>query len=125
MVFTDDATTPTTFYGALKYVCEWLGTNRPFAKVILISSPKRFDNLFVDTDEKGYQENNNGDTLEDFANAIEDVAGLYSYPYLDFFHNSGINVKNASTWLDSDLVHPNQYCGIKLGHMISAKIRES
>ena len=122
---TSDSTTPTDFYGALKYVCEWLGTNRPYAKVIMISSPKRFDSAFVTTDSKGYQVNNNGDTLEDFANAIKEVAELYSYPYLDFFHNSGINANNASAWLDSDMLHPNQPCGIKLGHMIAEKIRES
>ena len=120
---TDDATTPTTFYGALKNVCEWLGSNRPFTKVLLISSPKRFDSIFETVNELGYQENNNGDTLEDFANAIGEVAKLYSYGFADLFHVSGINIGNASTWLTNDLLHPNVPCGIRLGHIIADAIR--
>lgn len=119
---TDSTTSPTTYCGALKYVCEWIAENVPTARVILVSSPKRFDSQFVTVNNLGYQENNNGDTLEDFSNAIKAIADLYSYTFCDLFHESGINSGNYATYLDSDGLHPNYYGGWRIAQILASKI---
>lgn len=112
-----------TFYSALKYVCEWLSTNMPKAKVLLISSPKRFDCEDLPKNEKGYPLNSKGNSLEDFANAIKDVAELYSYPFLSLFHTSGINKNNYLSYLAEDALHPNNDGGVMIGYLIANKFR--
>ena len=121
----DGTLAASSFYAALKYVCEWLGTNIPKARVVLVASPKRFDEQFVTTNSKGYQLNSNSNSLEDFADAIRAVADLYSYKFCDLFHRSGINTNNYATYLNNDKLHPSYYGGGIIGHIIANAIKEA
>lgn len=128
----DGTTTPqeTYFWGALKYVCEWLGTNLPTAKVLFITHTQRWgtaaDLQFI-TDNgynnRGFIKNNLGYSLEDYTNAVCECASLYGYDYLDLFHMSGVNKFNGASFYESDLLHPTSASGVKIGHMIADKLK--
>ena len=94
-----------TFCGAMNYVCKWIAENVPTARVVLVCSPKRMDG----TGHNPYVENSNGDTLEDFANAIGQIAKVYGYSVCDLFHEFRCNQYNYLTYLDNDALHPSVY----------------
>lgn len=121
-----------TFMGALNYVANWLSVNRPNAQVLFITHSQRYNS----TDEEycakygisdnGYAKNSKGNTLEDFAKAIIDVANKYGYPVCDLFHNSGINKNNLSVYYEDDKLHPNsRYGGVRIGNLIAQSIISS
>lgn len=127
---TDSSENPTTFYGCLKYVCEWLGTNRPTAKILFITHSQRFtstDTTFASTNgvsDNGHPKNGKGNTLEDFANAIVRVANMYGYDVCDLFHTSGINKHTYTSYYDSDGLHPSKKGGTFLGRKIAMSINK-
>ncbi len=51
-------------------------------------------------------ENGLGFTMEDYADAMEEVCRLEGIPYVDVYHDSGITLENASRY-SKDLIHPN------------------
>lgn len=107
----------TTFYGALKLLCEGLKEEYPHTMVVFITPIKRkIDNANFDP-VKGY-ENLEGKYLIDYVNAIKEVCGFYSYPVLDMSTKSCVNA-----WLEDDVtemipdgIHPNL-----LGHKLMKK----
>lgn len=97
----DNADTPTTFYGALKYVVTTLATNNPKAKLMLITPMKttKFKYHTYDTD-GNLMKNANGNTQLEFVNAIKEVGEYYSIPVLDMYSES-----NYSPYLPSQIGH--------------------
>lgn len=103
--FGDMSSTGTnTFYGALKYLCEFL-LNKYCGKPIVFFTPikrvvynyDRWDGSKTPRADSGtidlayYQTNECGKTLEDYANAIKEVCGFYGIPVLDLFNEGLIN----------------------------------
>lgn len=89
-----------SFYAALRYIAEYLRTHLPYAKVYWCT-PQRFPTCMV--------QNTNGNTLEDFANAVLDVGREFGFVCVDFFHNIMVDLAAVPyNWLFlSDTLHLN------------------
>ncbi len=99
----DDANTE-SFYGRLKYTCDLLSAKYPNALVILVTPLPRHD---CEDGTKGAVEPTK--TLVDYADAIRQVAALYSFPVLDLTRESGMQMRSKAfrTAYMADNIHPN------------------
>lgn len=99
----DDANTE-SFYGRLKFTCDLLSAKYPNALVILVTPLPRHD---CEDGTKGTVEPTK--TLVDYADAIRQVAALYSFPVLDLTRESGMQVRSKAfrTAYMADNIHPN------------------
>ena len=70
----------------------------------------------------GEPKNNLGLTLEDYTNAICEVANYYAYEPLDLHHISGVNENTASAFYDSDGLHPRYTAGVKIAYWVASHI---
>ena len=86
----DDANTE-SFYGRLKYTCDLLSAKYPNALVILVTPLPRHD---CEDGTKGAVEPTK--TLVDYADAIRQVAALYSFPVLDLTRESGMQMRSKA-----------------------------
>lgn len=118
------------FWGALKYVCEWLGANRKNARVLFITHTQRWstakDLEFLEdngVNNRGFIKNNRGYSLEDYTNAVVECAHLYGYDVLDLFHMGEVNKFNGDAFYESDLLHPTSASGVRIGHIVAEKLR--
>lgn len=99
----DDANTE-SFYGRLKLTCDLLSAKYPNALVILVTPLPRHD---CADGTKGTVEPTK--TLVDYADAIRQVAALYSFPVLDLTRESGMQMRSKAfrdTYM-ADSIHPN------------------
>lgn len=99
---TKDSTDVSTFGGALGSLLKKIYNDNKNCRVLVLTPIQRA----IVNDWGTYTENNNGNTLEDFAEMCKEVANYYSTPCADLFHGSGINTFNVSS-LTMDGVHPN------------------
>lgn len=127
----DDATSPTTFYGALKYVFEWVSTNLPKCLIVPITHTQRWastkDLEFIANNgygTGGQPKNDLGFSLLDYANAIIDVASRYGYKTLDFNRWGQVNKNNEGSFYGSDHLHPSAVSYILLGNKIAKFIQQ-
>ena len=99
----DDANTK-SFYGRLKFTCDLLSAKYPNALVILVTPLPRHD---CTDGTKGTVEPTK--TLVDYADAIRQVAALYSFPVLDLTRESGMQMRSKAfrTAYMADNIHPN------------------
>ena len=99
----DDANTE-SFYGRLKLTCDLLSAKYPNALVILLTPLPRHD---CEDGTKGTVEPTK--TLVDYADAIRQVAALYSFPVLDLTRESGMQMRSKTfrTAYMADNIHPN------------------
>lgn len=99
----DDANTE-SFYGRLKFTCDLLSAKYPNALVILVTPLPRHD---CEDGTKGAVEPTK--TLVDYADAIRQVAALYSFPVLDLTRESGMQMRSKAfrTAYMADNIHPN------------------
>ena len=99
----DDANTE-SFYGRLKFTCDLLSAKYPNALVILVTPLPRHD---CEDGTKGTVEPTK--TLVDYADAIRQVAALYSFPVLDLTRESGMQMRSKAfrTAYMADNIHPN------------------
>lgn len=122
-VMTDEATTQTTFYGALKYLVTRLTFNNPDAKLLFIT-PMKADKYGGTYDVNGnVRKNSVNATEEDYVNAIKEVANYYSIPVLDLFHNGNLNPYiPAQNTMTVDGLHPNEKGAQRLAKTIAHAI---
>lgn len=113
-----DSTDKTSFYGALKALCEGLITRYPQALIAFTTPIKRaqaFENGNGGTYTADgvmttpFSKNKYGYTLMDYADIIKEVCGYYSIPVLDMYRESGLNPHIAAQqdMFDNILTHPN------------------
>lgn len=112
------STENTTFYGALKTLCEGLINKYP-QKTIFFTTPIKRAQAFESGNGGEYtpdgvmttpfSKNKYGYTLEDYANIIKEVCGYYSIPVLDMYRESMLNphLTSQQDMFDSALTHPN------------------
>lgn len=101
-------TTVSTFYGALRSVCEYISANTKSC-VYFITPVARPDNedSSKNTNSDGARVDSDGNTLRDFADAIRRTAQFYGYPVIDLNADLGWNSKNVRPYMDTEGVHPN------------------
>lgn len=119
----DEATTQTTFYGALKYLVTRLTFNNPDAKLLFIT-PMKADKYGGTYDVNGnVRKNSVNATEEDYVNAIKEVANYYSIPVLDLFHDGNLNPYiPAQNTMTVDGLHPNEKGAQRLAKTIAHAI---
>lgn len=117
---TIDSTETTTFYGALKTLCEGLITKYP-DKIIAFTTPIKRGQPFSGGAGGTYtadgvtltpwSKNKYGKTLGDYADIIKEVCGYYSIPVLDMYRESLLNPHIAAQagYFDEELTHPQAY----------------
>ena len=113
-----NSTENTTFYGALKTLCEGLLTKYP-QKLIFFTTPIKRAQAFESGNGGEYTEdgvattpfskNKYGKTLMDYADIIKEVCGYYSIPVLDLNRESLLNphLTAQQSLFDSVGTHPN------------------
>lgn len=107
-----------TFYGAMKYLCEYILTNYTTKQFFFITPIQRNCDVWpADNTSRGIWTNNNGNTLDQFVNAMIEVANYYSIPVLNLYNNcfSGHSRAVVTQYL-TDGLHPN-----RAGHKIMAR----
>jgi len=108
---TIDSTENTTFYGALKNLCEGLINKYP-RKVIFFTTPikraQKFDSSGDFT--TPFSKNEKGMTLKQYCDIIKEVCSYYSIPVLDMWSESLLNphMESQADMFDSVRTHPNQ-----------------
>lgn len=98
---TRESTDTSTFAGALGSLLRKIYTDNKDCRVLVLTPIQRL----VVNNWGSYTQNNNGNTLEEFAEMCKAVANYYGTPCVDLFHNSGLNAMNLST-LTAEGVHP-------------------
>lgn len=104
-----DGSNPTTFCGALNYVCKWLSENvvskNPYCRILMWTPLQRNDGiskrlgfLYGYDDDTKEAKNKEGKTLADYADAIIKIAGIWGFSVLDTHRKSGINRITIGTW---------------------------
>ena len=110
---TIDDTETNTFYGALKYTCNYMLTNHSNACVFFITPIQRVD----DTD--GTRK------LSDYVSAIKEVCSMYSIPVLDLYSCllCPKNDTSKSKYFAVDGLHPNPEGHKKIGKRVAKFIK--
>ncbi|MEN8075749.1 SGNH/GDSL hydrolase family protein [Clostridioides difficile] len=106
-----------TFYGALKVLCEGLLTKYPSGRIVFITPLQR--DFQLEGEVSGIGVNKIGITLKQYVNAIKEVCEIYSIPVLDLYSMSGICVYNISNYT-IDRLHPNELGMQLISHSITA-----
>lgn len=95
----------TTIHGATKNIIEEVSQNNV---LLIFATPLKRNHTSDDaraTNNQGLKVNDNGDTLNDFSQAILKTCEWYGIPCIDLNKESGINEVNARTYT-SDGLHP-------------------
>lgn len=112
--FNNLSLTPISFYSGVDNVLGRLISNYPLVKKVVFTPLRRNYNLRTD---EGLT-NTRGETLEQYANAIIEIARKYGIPVLDLYHIGELYPYNStvvSTYMPDGL-HPNE-----AGHQLISK----
>lgn len=112
---TDDSV---SFYGGLNTIAATLTTNYPLTRVFFVTI------LHRDWQSGGQPSglvNNNGDTVDDFNDAIKAVGRLYSIPVIDVYQGAGISLNNITTFT-FDRLHLNDLGGQRVAEYLASVI---
>jgi lysophospholipase L1-like esterase len=98
-VFTDylNNTGNGTVYGSFRIIVNKLRSLNPEARIILITPMQRTDFVYIlDAKNNAYgsYREKNGQSLEQFAKAIEDIARHENFDLVDLYHKKGMEVKH-------------------------------
>ncbi|MDP4283096.1 MAG: SGNH/GDSL hydrolase family protein [Bacteroidota bacterium] len=86
-----------TLYGAFRIIMNKLRSLNKEAKIILITPMQRGDFVYINDKKNnayGSYKEKNGQTLEEFANAISRIGEYEHVKVVDLYHHSGITQKN-------------------------------
>ena len=103
----------TTFYGAFRKAVEYILTNSPTIRLVLMT-PLQRDNSGYDVN----YTNSAGHKLIDYVNAVKDIGEMYGLPVCDMYANSGYTKKTLSTYT-LDGLHPNSSGYVRMGNYLT------
>jgi GDSL-like Lipase/Acylhydrolase. len=86
-----------TMYGSFRIIIDKLRSLNKEAKIILMTPMQRGDFVYISNSNNnayGSYKEKNGQTLEQFANAIDSIGDYEHIKVVDLYHNSGITQKN-------------------------------
>ena len=115
-----------TFYGAYKYMLEWLAVNRPNTKVLTVTPLKRYFRGGGTTWHNAQTTpNNKGQLLQDYVRAVKEVSNMYGIPCVDLHNESGLNpeIEVVRNKFIPDGLHPNEVGSEKIYGVILDKLR--
>ena len=103
----------TTFYGAYRKAVEYILTNSPTIRLVLMT-PLQRDNSGYDVN----YTNSAGHKLIDYVNAVKAVGEMYGLPVCDMYANSGFTKKTLTTYT-MDGLHPNDIGYKRMGDYLT------
>jgi lysophospholipase L1-like esterase len=109
----DTAFDDTTFYGAYRKAIEYILTNSPTIRLVLMT-PLQRDNDSYDVNTV----NTAGHKLIDYVNAIKAIGEMYGLPVCDMYANSGFTKKTLATYT-LDGLHPNTTGYVRMGNYLT------
>lgn len=86
-----------TVYGAFGIIIRKLRQLNKKSRIILITPMQRGDFVYINNTKNnayGSYKDKNGQTLEQFANAVVEIGKLEKIPVVDLYHDSGMNMDN-------------------------------
>jgi lysophospholipase L1-like esterase len=92
-----DNTGKATVYGSFRIIIDKLKQLNKKAKVILITPMQRGDFVYItnfNNNAYGSYESKNGQSLEQFANAIVEIGKLEKFPVVNLYHDSEMTLEN-------------------------------
>lgn len=93
----EQANGTSTVYGAFRVITDKLKQLNRKARIILITPMQRGDFVYINSYKNnafGSYKPKNGQTLEQFANAVVEIGKKERIPVVDLYHDSGINQEN-------------------------------
>ena len=103
----------TTFYGAYRKAVEYILTNSPTIRLVLMT-PLQRDNSGYDVN----YTNSAGCKLIDYVDAIRNIGEMYGLPVCNMYENSGFTKKTLATYT-LDGLHPNTTGYIRMGNYLT------
>ena len=88
-----------TFYGAIQSAIEFILSKKPSMKIILMTPIKGW--IYAPNGYE-YPRTEDGDITPKWANAIKEIANLYSLPVCDWYNKSGINLLNREIYINDN-----------------------
>jgi lysophospholipase L1-like esterase len=85
-----------TVYGAYRIIINKLRSLNPEAKIFLIAPMQRADFVYINNPKNnayGSYKPKDGQTLEQFANAVDSIGKFEGFNVVDLYHKSGMKVK--------------------------------
>lgn len=116
-----------TYKGGLRYAVENIQKKYHDITLVMLSPIYRYwsnssDYSTVDTDSDD-RTNTLGLKLDDYVDAMKQVADEYHIPFFDNYRNIGLNKYTAPTWL-RDGTHLNRTRGVeKFGHRVAREVK--
>jgi lysophospholipase L1-like esterase len=86
-----------TFYGSYRIIIDKLRVLNKEARIILIAPMQRGDFVYINdmkNNAYGSYKKKNGQSLEQFADAVVDIASTEKFEVVDLYHNSGMTLEN-------------------------------
>lgn len=117
----NEDTDGTTFKGAVNKVIKTLGESVPHIKIMFITPFYRSRFISGDNKDSDNFVNAAGAKLNDYVQAIEELAEKNHIPVLNMMKESGINKYNSEKYL-SDGLHPNTFGYTYLAEQFSKKL---
>jgi hypothetical protein len=108
-----------TYAGALRYSITKITKAYPRIKIFICSPTYRYweeNGKFIDGDEGFYNKNSN--TLVDFVDTAKKVAYEYKVPFINLYHEAGINKHNINFFFE----HPDGAHHIETGRLRIAEV---
>jgi lysophospholipase L1-like esterase len=87
----------TTVYGSFRIIIDKLRSLNNQARILLITPMQRTDFVYIDdanNNAYGSYKEKNGQTLEQFAGAIDSIGQAEGFDVLDLYHNKRLGIKN-------------------------------
>ncbi len=85
-----------TVYGSFRMIINKLRNLNPSAKIILIAPMQRTDFVYINDAKNnayGSYKEKNGQTLEQFANAVDSIGRSEGFDVVDLYHKKGLDLK--------------------------------
>jgi len=111
-----------SFYGALKIITEGLIANHPLARIFFYTIQQR-DFLGGGTGNVNGMTNLNGNTVEQFNDAIKIMCRKASIPVIDLYQDWGVSLQNID-YFTYDRLHPNKQGHNRRATVIINKIKQ-
>ena len=86
-----------TVYGSFRIIVNKLHSLNPAARIILITPMQRTDFVYINDSKNnayGSYKEKKGQTLEQFANAVDNIGRSESFAVVDLYHKKGMDIKS-------------------------------
>ncbi|MBO5292761.1 MAG: SH3 domain-containing protein [Lachnospiraceae bacterium] len=113
---TDQDRTYFSFYGAMHMLCSRLKMVYPDSDIVFMTPLHRVDEFG--------EINQNGNTLEEYADVIMQVCSEYDIPVIDLYHEDRLNFGTNKELYMPDGLHPDDLGQMAIGYYVADKLKD-